>query len=105
MEVFLRDHPHEDNICEKQKPEGIEKNITIVLKTADPVAAGKRQEANSRSAVDHGFQRGGSRLIYTCVGVPQNRSFNLPTIDSPLQAQNDHDEERHTIAQKYMITP
>ena len=58
MEVFLRDYPHEDNICEKQKPEGIEKNIKIVLKTADPVAAGKRQEANSRSAVDYGFRGG-----------------------------------------------
>src|SRR5271155_1727416 len=103
MEVFLRDYPHEDNICEKREPEGIEKNIKIVLKTADPVAAGKRQEANSRSAVDHGFQGGIAPQFILASEFPQNRSFNLPTIDSPLQPQNDHDEQRHTIAQKYMI--
>jgi len=36
MEVFLRDYPHEDNICEKQKPEGIEKNIKIVIEDRRP---------------------------------------------------------------------
>ena len=35
----------------EENPEGRGKNWTNAFVTADPVAAGKRQEANSRSAV------------------------------------------------------
>jgi hypothetical protein len=46
-------------------PEGRRKNSLYAFVTADPVAAGKRQEANSRSTIQrHGEFRGGGRGLY-----------------------------------------
>ena len=53
--IFHANNRHDDNRYEKENGDEIpkeEKKIAInAFVTADPVAAGKRQEANSRSAV------------------------------------------------------
>ena len=49
-----------------ENPEGREKNSINAFVTADPVAAGKRQEANSRSAVQRRMEKKnqGERGLY-----------------------------------------
>jgi hypothetical protein len=47
--AFLPNHRHDDRKDEKRYPVGKEKNSIRTIVAVDPVAAGKRQEANSRS--------------------------------------------------------
>jgi hypothetical protein len=52
---------------EVKDPEGSDKNSINTFVTADPVAAGKRQEANSRSTVlcRGKIRRGKKQSLYT----------------------------------------
>jgi len=63
-----------------------EKYQIIVIQTADPVVAGKRQETNSRSAIDYAvILEGGTRDFIPTVGVRRCRRLKIqPEISRPL---------------------
>jgi hypothetical protein len=73
----------------KLQPEGKPKNKALVNKTVDPVAAGKRQEANSRSAVQLAWREnlgGMPPFLYLSVPIRAERSLNFsaPPFEIPM---------------------